>query len=525
MAIGAGILAYTAYKKITKNRSDDAAAGKTSSENVRGTDLSNKSMSIDKRCAMGDTDAMLEKAELMWNRISAESKKAITELESNFDSSDTAALIKIKELIQKNEDDVIGVLGAGTWFVRAALYGNQSAMQKLSQHPYLEYNSYLKPQVMIPGNSTIKDCIGSIMRSLGFKEFINEYCILKSLNEDGIYIAKTDGGYDGPDEDGFGMEEYYNFYAYDEFFNPLGKVIEYSNRDFSNDEEQILSEWKNVRDKYRAQRTAYANSAGSILEKSDPYIRDDIYAAAMQKNITSAVIPEGVRVIGDHAFAECRELKEVNLPEGIEIIDRSGFYFCRKLEKINLPSTLKEIRANAFMNDQLPREIIIPDGVTYIGEAAFEYSEIERIYIPDSVRIIGKQAFSNCKNLKSVRLPENLEILEQETFRWCESLEEIKIPASVKEIGERCFSLCSSLKKVVFAEGLKKIGWYAFKGCGSITELELPKGLEQLSFGAFSECDSLKKVIIPNTLEKISKSDFNGCDSIEWIKVEEDGKL
>ena len=523
LAIGAGILAYAAYKKMTGNSSGDAAAGTTNSENVRSTDLTNKNMSIDKRCAMGDIDAMFEKAELMWNKISADSKKAITELESKFDSSDIDALVRIKEQIQKNDNDVIGVLGAGTWLVRAALYGNNSAVQKLGQHPYLEHNSYLNTQMMIPGNLTYKDCGGSIMRSLGFDEFIKEDCILKSLNEDGIYIAKTDGGYDGPDEDGFGMEEYYNFYAYDEFFDPLGKVIEYSNRDFSNHEEQLLGEWKNARDKYRAKRAAYANSVGSILERSTPYIRDDIYAATLPKSITSAVIPDGVRVVGDHAFAECRELKEAHLPEGIEIIDRNAFYFCPKLEKINLPSTLKEIGANAFMHDQSLRKIIIPEGVTSIGESAFDYSGIESVYIPDSVRTIGKKAFSNCKNLRSVRLPEHLEVLAEEIFRQCESLEEIKIPASVKEIEKECFYSCSSLKKVVFAEGLKNIGWWAFHYCKSIKDIELPKGLEKLSYGVFTGCNSLKKVFIPNTLEEISESDFTGCDSIEWVEVEKGG--
>lgn len=96
-----------------------------------------------------------------------------------------------------------------------------------------------------------------------------------------------------------------------------------------------------------------------------------------------------------------------------------------------------------------PREeIVIPYGVTEIGESAFNglvRFKMKSIIIPDSVRIIGKSAFYDCFNLVKVILPNQLKSIEYGAFKQCIELTEITLPDSVEKIAFNAFSGCDKL--------------------------------------------------------------------------------
>lgn len=54
-------------------------------------------------------------------------------------------------------------------------------------------------------------------------------------------------------------------------------------------------------------------------------------------------------------------------------------------------------------------EVVIPEGVTRIGDKAFFGCErLASITIPDGVTGIGKNAFYGCKSLTSITIPESV---------------------------------------------------------------------------------------------------------------------
>ena len=59
---------------------------------------------------------------------------------------------------------------------------------------------------------------------------------------------------------------------------------------------------------------------------------------------------------------------------------------------------------NFMRNSIETKGVVIPEGVLYVGEHAFESSNIESVFIPKSVIRIEARAFCDCKYLKEVTI-------------------------------------------------------------------------------------------------------------------------
>jgi len=99
----------------------------------------------------------------------------------------------------------------------------------------------------------------------------------------------------------------------------------------------------------------------------------------IKANVT---IPEGVTIIGDHAFSLYTGLTSVKIPASVTAIGDFAFAGCGSLASVT-----------------------IPESVTYIGKSAFAYcSSLTGITIPPNITYIGFSAFGGCSNLSTVRL-------------------------------------------------------------------------------------------------------------------------
>ena len=103
-------------------------------------------------------------------------------------------------------------------------------------------------------------------------------------------------------------------------------------------------------------------------------------------------LPASLVAIGISSFSDCTLLKSVEIPEGVELIDSFAFNSCKNLESVRLPSTLIQIGDGAFSGTALTK-IGLPSSLQKIGMQAFAATKLTEVSIPASVTEIGYSAF------------------------------------------------------------------------------------------------------------------------------------
>ena len=207
--------------------------------------------------------------------------------------------------------------------------------------------------------------------------------------------------------------------------------------------------------------------------------------------------------------------------------------------------------------------VVIPDGVTSIGDFAFQNCEsLTAVKIADSVTSIGNFAFWGCGALASVYLPDGLTSIGDGAFQACDALTTIDLPESVTHIGRAALQsnvtsdtpspvfvpdtkpeppkpdpkpaspltdfkikkgvlikYLGNSEDVVIPEGVTEIGNEAFRSCFYLESIEIPNGVTTIGNEAFTLCDSLRFIHIPNSVTSIGDGAFSWCESLQSVKI------
>ena len=267
------------------------------------------------------------------------------------------------------------------------------------------------------------------------------------------------------------------------------------------------------------------------------------YAFYKCTGLTSLVIPNTVRSVGDYSFYACSCLMSVSIPNSVTDIGRSAFLGCSRLTSVTIPNSVTNIGNSAFSGCSGLTSVTIPSSITSIDNAVFsDCRGLTSVTIPSSVTNIGGAAFSGCSGLTSITIPNSVISIDASAFSGCSRLASVTIPNSVTSIGASAFYGCNnlvdlkynaknvttssynspfptSIKTITIGNEVEVIPSYFLYGNKNITSVTIPNSVISIDASAFSGCSRLASVTIPNSVTSIGSYVFGNCSGLTSVTI------
>ena len=253
--------------------------------------------------------------------------------------------------------------------------------------------------------------------------------------------------------------------------------------------------------------------------------------------LTSIVIPESVKEIGDRAFYYCENLTKINIPASIEKIGFRTFVNCVSLTEIKVDEK------NAVYKD-IDGILYTKDGKTLVSYALGK--EDISFTVPFGVEIIANGAFSCSQSLTSIEFSDTVTTIETNAFDGCVNLSDITFGKSLTKVGRFAFSDCSTELYTTYENGIyvgangnpfvilievtdKNLDSYAinentliiagdiFYDCARLESIVIPERVVAIGEVAFYACTRLVEIYIPDSVTMILSLAFYGCDELAEI--------
>ena len=284
-------------------------------------------------------------------------------------------------------------------------------------------------------------------------------------------------------------------------------------------------------------------------------IRIDDEAFLYYSNITSVIISDGIKEIGERAFADCYQIASltlpntltdigekaffncynipsITLPKGLERIGYEAFYNCHSIKSIEIPATVTEIGVNPFVNcGQLTTITVAEGNTTFTAQngSLMKGSTLitgnRDLTIPTGVTKIGQKAFEGIWGVETYSIPEGIESIEDMAFQEC-GFSSVTFPSTVTEITGNPFAGCGDLISLEVDENnptYRSEGNCVIKddvlvfGCKKTV---IPANVTIISEKAFYWCYDLSSIVIPSTISSIGEEAFSECYNLKSVFVQ-----
>lgn len=116
-------------------------------------------------------------------------------------------------------------------------------------------------------------------------------------------------------------------------------------------------------------------------------------------------------------LSECTALESIHLSNGVKVIPQGAFRNCRSLKDLYIPDTVNEIGAYAFEGCTGLASIHLPSNLTRISEGMFkDCISLKKVFLADTIEVIDKYAFAGCSSLRKPWIPANIKYMSEYAF-------------------------------------------------------------------------------------------------------------
>lgn len=274
-------------------------------------------------------------------------------------------------------------------------------------------------------------------------------------------------------------------------------------------------------------KTAIVTRGGNYQELDTVLIPSSVVYAEKTYNVTS---------IDNYAFGSST-LSVLIIQNGVTSIGEYAFQYSSNLISVTLPNSITSIGKYAFEGCSALTSVWISDlsawcaisfGMSkrassnplyYAHNLYLNEQLITDLVIPNDVTSIGDWAFVKC-NMNSVSIPEGVTSIREGAFAYCSDLTSIEIPNSVTSIGEEAFEECTGLTSVTMGNSVAEIGGYAFYACSNLTSVIIPKIVTSIGEYAYYGCYALTSVEAPAIFFDIEEQNWiNYTKSLQSVVV------
>ena len=237
--------------------------------------------------------------------------------------------------------------------------------------------------------------------------------------------------------------------------------------------------------------------------------------------LTSVEIGNSVTSIGYSAFSHCSGLTSVEIGNSVTSIGDDAFSSCSSLTSVEIGHSVTNIGEDAFWGCSGLTSVEIPNSVTRLGSYAFyNCSGLTSVHINDIAAwcniefgdntanplCYARNLYLNGEKVTELVIPNGVTSIGDDAFYGCSSLTSVEIGNSVTSIGKHAFNDCYGLTSVEIGNSVTSIGDSAFKGCSGLTSVEIGNSVTSIGSSAFSGCTNLLSITLGNSIELLPGS-------------------
>jgi hypothetical protein len=215
--------------------------------------------------------------------------------------------------------------------------------------------------------------------------------------------------------------------------------------------------------------------------------------------VRSIQLPASLRTLENNAFRSARFIEHITFKEGLESIGDYAFHNCVELKEVRLPPTVKILGKGAFAEC---RNLVLAEmdcQVTVMPYCSFFHCmSLRKVIFPKTLKKIEKFAFELCVQLKTADLPDGLEVLEWGAFKGCNKWVLPTFPNSVRIFEDGAIDF-ARIKKLHISEYIEGISPYNFHS-GVVEEVFVDPNNKRYEIVNGAVVDKLEKqyLLIPS---------------------------